>query len=58
MQGYRTYIFAALSFLAPIIARYGLKIDPATIADAMLVIIPAGIAIMRSITHTSPGQKP
>lgn len=57
MQGYRTYILAVLSFLAPVIARYGFKIDPDIIADAMILIIPPAIAIMRSITHTSPRQK-
>ena len=57
MQGYRTFIVAALSFLVPAFARWGLKMDPATVADAVIVIIPAAMAIMRGITHTSPGEK-
>ena len=56
MQGYRTFIVAALAFVVPAFARWGLKIDPASIADAVIVIVPAIMAVMRSITHTSPGQ--
>ena len=58
MVGYRTFIVAGLLFIGPILARWGLKIDANTVADAMIVIAPAAMAIMRSVTHTSPGEKP
>lgn len=56
MQGYRTFIVAGISFLAPAIARWGFKIDPAVIADAVIIVVPAVMAAMRAITRTSPGK--
>lgn len=57
MQGYRTYIVAGLMLASGLAARYGFEFDPATIADAALVIAPAVMAIMRSVTKTAPGGK-
>lgn len=56
MQGYRTFIVAAASFVAPAIARWGFKVDPSIIADTVIVVIPALMALMRSITRTAPGK--
>ena len=56
MQGYRTFIVAGVSFVAPAIARWGFKVDPAVIADTVMIVIPALMALMRSITRTSPGK--
>lgn len=50
-EGYRTYVVAVLLFAAPLLARWGLKIDAQVVADAMLVIAPAAMALMRSITR-------
>ena len=58
MQGYRTFIVAGLTFIVPALARWGFNVDANTIADAVIVIVPALMAVMRSVTHTSPGQKP
>ena len=58
MQGYRTFIVAALSFAVPAVAKWGFHYDPGTVADAVIVVVPALMALMRSITHTSPGEKP
>ena len=57
MQGYRTFIVAVVMFIAPAFARFGLQVDPYIIADAMLVIAPAVMAIMRAFTTTSAGVK-
>lgn len=57
MIGYRTNIIAALLFIAPALARWGFNIDPAIIADALIVIAPAVMHIMRSITRTPMGRK-
>lgn len=56
MQGYRTFIVAAASFVAPAIARWGFNVDPSIIADTVIVVIPALMALMRSITRTAPGK--
>ena len=56
MQGYRTFIVAGASFVAPAIARWGFNIDPSIIADTVIIVIPALMALMRSITRTSPGK--
>jgi hypothetical protein len=58
MTGYRTFIVAGLLFVSPILARWGFNVDANIVADAMIVIGPAAMAIMRAITHTSPGEKP
>lgn len=57
MQGYRTFIVAAVLFVAPAFARWGLQIDPYIVADAMLIIGPAVMALMRAITTTPAGVK-
>ena len=57
MQGYRTFIIAALGFLAPAIARWGFQVDPAAVADCVIVILPAAMALMRAVTKTPPGVK-
>ena len=56
MQGYRTFIVAGATVFVGLLARWGFKVDPATVADTAIVVIPALMALMRSITHTSPGQ--
>lgn len=57
MQGYRTFIVAGLSFLVPMIARWGFHVDVAIIADSVMIGVPALMAIMRAVTHSSPGQR-
>ena len=57
MQGYRTFIVAALGLAAPALARWGFQVDSATVADAVIVILPAAMALMRAITRTPPGAK-
>ena len=56
MQGYRTFIVAGVAFLAPACARWGFKVDPGIIADTVIIVVPALMALMRSITRTPPGQ--
>lgn len=58
MIGYRTYLVAVATMLAGLLARYGFKVDPAVIADTAIIVIPALMTLMRSVTHSSPGQKP
>lgn len=58
MQGYRTMIVAALLFVAPILARWGFSINAEVVADALIIIAPAAMAIMRAITRTPIGNKP
>lgn len=58
MQGYRTFIVAALAFAAPALAKWGFSMDANAVADAVIVIVPALMAIMRAVTKTPPGQKP
>lgn len=57
MQGYRTFIVAGLAFAAPALARWGFHVDANVVADAVIVVVPALMALMRAITHTSPGEK-
>ena len=57
MQGYRTFIVAALGFAAPALARWGFQVDAAVVADCVIVILPAAMALMRAITKTAPGEK-
>lgn len=57
MIGYRTFIVAALAAVSGLAARYGFKFDPGIIADAAVVIIPALMAIMRTITRGPVGEK-
>lgn len=57
LQGFRTFIVAALAFAVPATARWGFKVDPNTVADAVIVIVPALMAILRSVTTTPPGKK-
>ena len=57
MQGYRTFIVAGIGFLAPALARWGFQVDPAIVADSLIVILPAAMALMRSITKTPVGVK-
>lgn len=57
LVGYRTYFMALLLLLAPLAARWGFKFDPVTVADAMTIIAPAVMAVMRSITRTPPMEK-
>jgi hypothetical protein len=56
MQGYRTFIVAGIAFVAPAIAKWGFHVDPNVIADAVMVVVPALMAAMRSITRTPPGK--
>jgi hypothetical protein len=56
MQGYRTFIVAGISFVAPAIARWGFNVDPAVVADTVIIVVPALMALMRSITKTAPGK--
>lgn len=56
MQGYRTLIVAAVMFIAPALARWGFHVDPAAIADALIVGAPAAMAIMRAVTRTPLGS--
>jgi hypothetical protein len=58
MQGYRTFIIAGVGFLAPAFARWGLNVDPALVADAVIVILPGLMVLMRAITTTPPREKP
>jgi hypothetical protein len=55
LTGYRTFIVAGLSFLVPAVAKWGFHFDPGAVADAVIVVVPALMALMRSITHSSPG---
>jgi hypothetical protein len=57
MQGYRTFIVAGIAFLAPALAKWGFSVDANTIADAVIVLVPAAMAVMRAITRTPPGVK-
>ena len=57
MQGYRTFIVAGLMALAGIVARFGFQFDPAAVADAAIVAIPAVMAVMRCITRGPVGEK-
>jgi len=57
MQGYRTLIVAGVMFVAPALARWGFDVDPAAIADALIVGAPAVMALMRAITRTPLGGK-
>lgn len=50
--GYRTFIVAALLAISGIAARYGFKFDPAAVADAAIIAIPAAMALMRTVTRT------
>ena len=57
MQGYRTFIIAGASFLAPAIAHWGFKVNPDALADALIVVLPGLMALMRAVTKTPPGAK-
>ena len=57
MQGYRTFIVAGLAFIVPALAKWGFQVDPNALADAIIVVVPGLMAIMRMFTHTSPGEK-
>lgn len=58
MTGWRSLIVAALLFAAPALARWGFEVDAEVIADALIVIAPAAMAVMRAITRTPLGRKP
>jgi len=57
MTGYRTYAVAVATFVAGALARWGFHVDPDLLASTAVVVIPALMALMRSITHTSPGTQ-
>lgn len=57
MQGYRTFIVAGAAFIAPAIAHWGFKVNPDLLADALIVVVPGLMALMRAITTTAPGGK-
>ena len=57
MQGYRTIIIAAGMLFAPLIARWGFSVDPSALADGMMLVYPAIMAVMRAITRTPLGEK-
>lgn len=56
-QGYRTLIVAAVLFAAPALARWGFQVDADVVADALMIIAPAAMALMRAITRTPLGRK-
>lgn len=56
MVGYKTFATAAALFIAGAIARWGYRVDPEVLATTLVVVGPALMALLRSITHTSPGQ--
>ena len=57
MIGYRTYIVAAAMFVSGAVARWGFKVDPNVLADFAIIIIPAVMGLMRSVTRTPAGEK-
>lgn len=57
MVGYRTYLVAGATLLAGILARWGWNVDPEIIATTVVIVFPAIMALMRSITKTAPGGK-
>lgn len=56
MQGYRTYVVAAAGLVAWALARFGFKVDPNILADAMGAVFVVMMG-MRRITTTAPGEK-
>ena len=57
MQGYRTLIVAGVLFVAPALARWGFQVDANLIADALIVLAPAAMTIMRAVTRSPLGSK-
>lgn len=57
MQGYRTFIVAGAQVVAGLIARFGFHVDPQIIADTVIIVCPALMVLMRSITRTPVGEK-
>ena len=57
VQGYRTFVVAGLAFVAPALAKWGFQVDANTVADAVIVLVPAAMAVMRAFTRTPPGVK-
>ena len=57
MQGYRTLIVAGVLFVAPALARWGFQVDANLIADALIVLGPAAMTIMRAVTRSPLGSK-
>lgn len=57
MTGYKTYAVAIATSISGLVLRWGFEVDPILLVDTAFIVIPAIMAFMRTITHTSPGKK-
>ena len=57
MQGWKTIAGAAALFAASAAARWGFNVDPAIIADTLIIVGPALMALFRAVTRSPIGQK-